>query len=375
MKRAAVLFLIALLAVQLTGCGSTQLTERTDIYSGIRLARLSDQASATVGMESQRFEGLLSQLAGAFKGDGVCEPDHTHAYLISLLTNDEVTMAFYLDAQGAICADGKRFVSAKNSPAPVQIEEWHGAFTEAQQYTTPEEMEAEPLQGDPKVLVKSPPKRLAGTEFAEEKAFCATAGGWDYYIGTMPLDGTLSIVLWREGADGLIERLCSMPQPEEALRRHEMKYVEGSLEKSNGKFMFFTIKSGASGHRMIWRFEVEKEKLGRFMDYPCSNIVLTDLSVAGLENRAWVAVGQTIMAIDMSTGFLDYEASLNLRNAILDSVFYEPESKTLIKNVELADLGNGVLGYDVITMERETGQEVAREGYNLNIVTYRITRR
>ena len=371
MKKAVLVSLIICLVLQLGGCKS-KLLEKPEVYSQMRIARLSDQGQVTIGMESQQFEGLLSQLSGKLQRKGTCKAGHEHKYLISLLTFDEVTMALYLDEEGVICQEGKRFASHKKSANPISTSEWDAAFEEALLYTTSGNGGAMP--GDPVVTAKNPPKRVAGTENAESKTFFISAKGWDYYGGVMPLEGTRMLVLWRENSEGTAQRLLSMPQAEDGTMPHEVQYMEGSFEKSQEQFLFFTVKSGASGHNALWQFNVNNEKLGRYLDYPCSNMIFTELSMTTLKDRAWIAQDQNILAIDMSTGFLDYDASMSLRNVVNDSMFYVPESTTLVKHVELADLHDGIISVSVITTDKETGVETARETYNLNVVTKRMLR-
>lgn len=372
MKRVLTVFLMLLCIPQLTGC-SSQVMEQTDLYSKIRIARLSDQGTATVGIETNRFPELLDQLSGALKKEGNCDSTHKHKYLISLLTGDEVTMVLHMDEEGRLCKDGKKYASAKKAEKPIQISFWDETFEEASVYTT--EHVAIETEGNPEVLVKSPPKRITGTENALEKSLCGEVDGWSYYIGTMPLEGTLSTVLWRENATGETQRLCSFPQPQEKEKRHELTYVERSLETSNGRHMFFSLRSAASHHYSLWRFDVEQGKLGEFFSYPCSNMIITEVSVQDKEKLGWVIQEENLMAIDMETGTLIYELSMTFKNAVLESLFYEPDSDVLIKEVELKDLGSGNIAVTITTKNKETGAVAEVEGYELNFITYRIARR
>jgi len=370
LKRITLVTLILILILQLTGC-THNMVAKSDLYSQIRIGRLADQGLVTIGMETEGFEDLLAQLTGTLKRNDSCKADHVHKYLISLLTYDEVTMAFYMDEEGNLCQEGKRYASHKKEANPIKIEDWDAAFEKLSLYTAAEGGNRE---GDPEVTAKNPPKHIIGTENATDKTFFVTANDWNYYAGHMPLEGSMSLVLWREDKNGNSQRLLSMPQPEEENKKHTIEYVENSLEKSDSQFLFFTIQSGASMHKSLWQFNVINEKLGRYLDYPCSNMIFTELTINSLKNRGWIAQYQNIMAIDMQTGFLDYDASMSLRNVIDNSIFYEPESETLTKQTVLTDLRNGILGIDVITYEKETGRETHREHYKLNVVTKRMLR-
>jgi len=370
-KRLAILAFISLMVLQLSGC-SQKMMQSPDVYSQIRIARLSDQGLVSIGMETKRFENLMNQLAGTMKKSGSCKADHEHKYLISLLTYDEVTMAVYMDEEGNLCQDGKRFSSHKKSENPIQIADWDAAFEEARLYT-PIVGEGD-VAGNPVVTAKNPPKPIIGTNEATDKVFFVSAKGWNYYAGNMPLEGSVSLVLWREDANGNAQRLLSMPQLDNELQQHKIAYVEGSKEKSNEQFLFFTIQSGLTKHSSLWQFNLNNEKLGRYLNYPCGNMMFTELTMHPLQNRAWITQNQNILAIDMSTGFIDYDASMSLRQVISDSMFYEPESETLTKRTELTDLRNGIVRVDVITIEKETGIETKREQYQLNIITKRMIR-
>lgn len=371
MKRFAIIALICLMALQLSGC-SHKMIQSPDTYSQIRIARLSDQGLVSIGMETARFESLMNQLADTMKKDGSCKADHAHKYLISLLTYDEVTMAVYMDEEGNLCQDGKRFTSHKKSENPIHVADWDAAFEEARLYT-PIIGEGDQA-GNPVVTAKNPPKPIIGTNEATDKVFFVSAKGWNYYAGNMPLEGSVSLVLWREDANGNAQRLLSMPQSDNQSQLHTIQYVNGSKEKSDEQFLFFTIKSGLTKHSSLWQFNLNNEKLGRYLNYPCGNMIFTELTMHPLQNRAWITQNQNIIAIDMSTGFIDYEASMSLRQVVSDSMFYEPESETLTKRTELTDLRNGVVGVSVMTIEKETGREVKRDQYQLNVITKRMIR-
>ncbi len=371
MKRVVSILLLCVLLCSLSACGK-RIAE--DAHTSLQCIRLEDNKVINISQEEEAFKTLIKELSGPFRNNKTeCEGNNSHTYMISLFKGETPDQTFYIDEDNYICLNGTHYVSKEKAEAPFSAETVKQIFEKLLPENDVETIEnkEEERTKKVKVLVKSPPKPISGTEECENKKEILKTDKYTYYTGHMKAEGKPSVVLWRENEAGA-ERIVSVSHPVYFKEKHEIHYLKGSFEASEEKFIYFSIENGISKQHELWAYDVTKEKTVLMYSAPCSNIVMLDVSKKNVKNYGFILQDRKLAAINLKTGTIDMTAS-----AAMDSIFSEPlftVSEESLRYATISAVSDGVIDLTVVDENTETKKKET-EGFRLQLDNFNMKRK
>lgn len=240
---------------------------------------------------------------------------------------------------------------------------------------------ADPLAGlgsyssDPEVIgAKGQPKPVpAGQEILRSDA-AADVLPWSYYVSETQYEGQYFLMIWRDNPQGEAQWIASVAQP--MLGFHQAGYVEGSLEGSDGRYLYFTIKNGSSQQSGLWCFDLTTECFSEVLPEPCGNMVVPQNPPPDLAGLGWIVYDHYIAAIDLDRGTTDEGMTMDNNQygffpEIGNSFFVPEEEAGAVRQPALTDLGGGALRVEFTTWDPASPAVEAKDRYQYDCLNFR----
>lgn len=131
MKRILGVFTAFLVCLMLSSCYSKITTVRPSEISEMVVTQLFDSSSVTLPnaeQDADLMQRLIFQLEEPYDTLEKCTDPDEHIYQVKLYIGDKLDTDIYINADGSVCKNGRRYLPASAADEPVNISDWDALF-------------------------------------------------------------------------------------------------------------------------------------------------------------------------------------------------------------------------------------------------------